>query len=333
MWTNGRFVRTPSQALASVKRQAQIVMSRTALFCMVLVGVSGCGDDGGDASSDGSTTEAQTSTGPSTSMTASTATTSSTNPATTDETSSSETTDGTTVADSSSTSDTAADSSSTGTTEDPGTYAALVRGPLFTDDLDEAQMLHDQIAGGGQRDVMAAGDFGHDALLGTTLLGSPMDAFLGLDQWDNLAGAQATYADPEFQAAFGMLFARMPTLELFQLSEDWHSWGELESADGGDFWFVVVRGHLAEENLDDAQAAHDPLAAAGEADAMAAGDVSHLVWHGVEDEREVLLIDVWNDDTNIEAFYGNPDFQAAFGMLFDAQPTVAVYRSTDWVQW
>ena len=101
----------------------------------------------------------------------------------------------------------------------------------------------------------------------------------------------------------------------------------------GDHWFVVVRGTLAED-AETSQPLHDMIAEAGEADAMAAGDVAHVVWLGVNDTSdEFFAVDVWTDDTNIEAFYGNPEFQKAFGALFAAPPVVAVYRSTDWYQW
>lgn len=224
------------------------------------------------------------------------------------------------------------ESSSSGA-PDEGEYAALVRGALVTDDLEEAQALHDAIAMGGEEAAMALGDFGHDAKLGTALLGTTENEYMALDQWDNLAGAQMLYADPDFQAAFGMLFAAAPSLELFRLHGEWHGWGDPQSGDAGDHWFVVVRGRLAEKDIEAAQAMHDPIAAGGEEAATAAGDVAHVVWLGVEDEREYFALDVWTDDANIEAFYGNPDFMAAVATLFEGSPTIAVYRSTDWHQW
>lgn len=179
-------------------------------------------------------------------------------------------------------------------------WGALVLGTLFTDDLGMAEATHDAVAMGGQRVAMAAGDFGHDALLGTTLLGTTENQFLGTDQWDNLDGALAVYGDPEFQAAFAML----------------------------------VRGRLADPDLEVMQAMHDAIAMGGEADAAALGDVAHVVWVGSpEDPQEFFAVDVWTDDTAIEAFYGDPMFQKAFGALFEAPPTVGIYASTDWHQW
>jgi len=213
-------------------------------------------------------------------------------------------------------------------------WGALVLGPLYTDDLKAAQGTHDAVAMGGQEGARMAGDYGHDALLGTTLLGTTENLFLGIDQWESLEGAQAVYGDPDFQAAFGMLFAEPTAPELFERREDWHNWGDLEAGDGGDHWYVVVRGRLAGDDLEASQAAHDRVAAAGEGAAMALGDVAHVVWVGTpEDSQQFFAVDVWTDSEMIEAFYGNPEFQMAFGALFEAPPTVGVYGSTDWHQW
>jgi len=223
------------------------------------------------------------------------------------------------------------ESSTTGA--DASEFAALVRGPLVTDDLEQAQAIHDMIAGGGMEPAEALGDFGHDVLLGTTILGTTENQFLAVDRWTNLEGAQTLYGDPEFQAAFAMLFARPVVPQLFERRPDWHGWGEIDSADDTDpHFFVVVRGRLVDEP-DAVQPMHDQLAMGGEAPAMQLGDVAHVVWLGAEDPREFFAVDVWTDDANIETFYGNPDFQAGFAMLFDGAPTVGVYRSTDWLQW
>lgn len=97
--------------------------------------------------------------------------------------------------------------------------------------------------------------------------------------------------------------------------------------------FVVVRGTLAEADPHAAQTQHDEVAAGGEEAVRAAGDVAHVVYVGLQDERELLAIDVWTSRDAIEAVYSDPNFVAAFGALFAAPPTVAVYASTDWHQW
>lgn len=231
------------------------------------------------------------------------------------------------------------DSSGTDTTvgttgEEAGEYAALVRGALFTADLEEAQGVHDPLASAGRAGAMALGDFGHDVVLGTTLLGTTQDEFVAVDRWTSLEGAVTLYSDPDFAEAFAMLFAEPVMPALFERRADWHGWGDLDAADDAESRFVVVvRGHLAEKDPDDAQPLHDQLASGGEETATMLGDVAHVVWLGVDDPREFFAIDVWTSDESIETFYSNPEFQAGFAMLFDAPPSVGVYRSTDWHQW
>lgn len=220
-------------------------------------------------------------------------------------------------------------------------YAVLIRGELASTfaDIDEAQAYHDGLAAGGEEPARALGDYGHDAMLGTGLLGSTTgNDFLGIDRWTNAAGLAAFYSDPMFAEAFGLLFEDPmgPSVEIFVHQPGWHGWGDPTSGDAADpHFFVIVRGRLAEADPVAAQAAHDPVAAGGEAMVMAAGDVAHVVFTGLEDPQELFIIDIWNDDTNIEAVYSDPDFQAAFATIFDADgATLQIYTSEDgWYEW
>lgn len=211
-------------------------------------------------------------------------------------------------------------------------FAALVRGTLFSDDVAEAKALHDPLAAGGEAAAIGLGDFGHDVHLGTTLLGTTENAFAAVDRWTSLEGAMMFYSNPDFMEQFGMLFSAPPALELFERS-GWHEWGNMDVGDDIEPHFrVIVRGRLRAPAAD-VQADHDAVAMGGEAPAMAAGDMAHIVYLGIEDSQEFLAFDIWNSSDNIEAFYSNPDFQAAFGALFEAPPVVGIYRSTDWHQW
>ncbi|MCA9666330.1 MAG: hypothetical protein KC503_12105 [Myxococcales bacterium] len=215
----------------------------------------------------------------------------------------------------------------------PGLWAVLVRGELAKSDVAQAKADHDAVAAAGETPAKAAGDIGHDALLGTTLLGTTENAFLGIDQWNDAANIEGFYSDPTFQQAFGALFKSPPQPEVFQHAASWHNWGNLAAGDGGDHYFVVVRGRLAESDAAKSQAAHDGIAAAGEPQAKALGDVAHVVFLGLKDPREFFAVDIWTSVDKLEAFYSDPTFQQAFGALFEGQPSVSVYRSTDWHQW
>ena len=209
----------------------------------------------------------------------------------------------------------------------------FVRGTLFTDDMAEAQAAHDAVASGGEAAAIAAGDIAHDTFLGVPLLGTTANQFQAFDRWANDENLDAFYADPNFQAAFGSLFSAPPQLESFAPADGWYGWGSLDAADATEpHYIVVVRGTLA-GTPEEVQAQHDPIASGGEAAASALGDVAHVAYLGREDDHEVLFVDVWTSDDAIEAFYGNPDFQAAFSTLFAAPPDVAVFESNDWHQW
>jgi quinol monooxygenase YgiN len=213
-------------------------------------------------------------------------------------------------------------------------YAVLVRGTLFTDDLAAARDRHDPLASGGEAMAKAAGDFAHDVGLGTGLFQSTdPHGFLAVDRWTDAGGMQSFYANPDFASGFATLFSAPPVVEQFSRQTDYHGWGDLDAGEGGDRWFVVVRGRLAADTPEARKAAHDQAAQGGESMVRAAGDVAHAVYLGLQDDREFLAFDVWTSSTAIPQVYGNPDFQAAFQTLFSAPPSLQVYRISDWHQW
>src|SRR5262245_6042869 len=80
------------------------------------------------------------------------------------------------------------DGGGTDTETDPGApppdaFLGLVRGPLLEADPAAAQAYHDGVAAYGQASAEALGDVGHEAFLGTTLLGGSTSAFLAVDEW------------------------------------------------------------------------------------------------------------------------------------------------------
>lgn len=213
-------------------------------------------------------------------------------------------------------------------------FLVRVVGQLAEADMTAAQAMHDAVAAGGEAEAQAAGDFGHDALLGTALLGTTENEFLGIDRWSDRDGMTGFYSNPDIASGFATLFEGQPAVEMFEWQPDWHGWGDLTSGDGPDeYFFIMVRGRLASADGVEAQAMHDAVAAGGEADALAAGDVAHVVFLGLEDSREYLAFDIWTGSSNIESFYSNQAFQEGITALFDGPPTVGVYASTDWHQW
>jgi hypothetical protein len=211
---------------------------------------------------------------------------------------------------------------------------AVIRGTLFTTDLAQAKMYHDNLAAGGEAQAKMAGDIAHDVLLGTKLLSTTENEFLGMDRWTNADNMDKFYADPMFQQGFGMLFMGPPMIEQFVRQPTWLTWGEMDAGDASNpYFFAVIRGHLKDPSTDVNHTTHDMIAGGGKAGAEMLGDVAHVVFLGRTDEREFLAIDIWKSDMNIEMLYTDPNFQMAFGQLFDAPPKLGIYLSTDWHQW
>lgn len=214
------------------------------------------------------------------------------------------------------------------------TITAYVHGPLAKQDLAAARADHDQLAGGSQQAGYAAGDRGHHVLLGTGEPAGDRDEFLALDEWLDLNGPRSLYGDPKFQTAFGALFAKPVAPELYQRRPDWVTWGDLEPpASGGPYWVMIVKGHLAKTTEAENRAAHDAVAAGFEKIAQQAGDIAHVPHLAVDDPRVFFNVDVSTSHEGMLAVIENPEFQKAFGALFDAPPEVHIYRATDWKQW
>lgn len=100
---------------------------------------------------------------------------------------------------------------------------------------------------------------------------------------------------------------------------------------------ALVKGALFTADLAAAQVQHDMLASGGEAAAKAAGDVAHDVYLGTDllgtTPDELVAIDRWTSDANMDAFYSDPGFQAAFGALFTAPPAFGTFLRADFHQW
>lgn len=101
---------------------------------------------------------------------------------------------------------------------------------------------------------------------------------------------------------------------------------------------VVVRGPLFTDDLVAAKARHEEIVGGSREAAQAAGDLAHDVLLGTtmldSTENEFLAIDRWNDPVAMQAFYADPDVQAAFATLFAAPPTIEIFvRQPSWENW
>jgi len=86
----------------------------------------------------------------------------------------------------------------------------------------------------------------------------------------------------------------------------------------------MIRGRLVDP--DSVQATHDAVAEVGAPPMREIGDFAHLPFTGATDPSQFLSIDLWDNDKNIEAMYGNPDVTAGFMQLFAEPPVLQVFR-------
>jgi quinol monooxygenase YgiN len=216
----------------------------------------------------------------------------------------------------------------------PVPAAVLILGTLADADLGAAQTKQDQAAKGGEGTAKQLGDTAHTVMLGTSLLGTTKNQFLALDRWSDKTNIDAFYANKDLQASFAQIFSAAPAVTVYVAQPGWSTYGTPDGANGSDpHYWVIVRGKMKSADLAQNQATHDGVAAQAAPKAKAAGDVAHVVYTGRDEAQQFLAVDVWPDATNIAAFYGNPDVQAAFGQLFEGAPTIGIYESTQWYQW
>jgi hypothetical protein len=210
--------------------------------------------------------------------------------------------------------------------------AAFFRGTL-AGTVAASQAASDPFFMGVKAEAMGAGDNGHDALLGTTDLGTTLDQFVGLDTWGNDANMDAVYASAPVQAFGKSFYASPPEFKTFYLT-DFYQWGNTDSGDASTpHYFVVIRGRF-NDTPDKIKTLHDPIAQGAQPQLKAAGDVAHLVWSGRQDPQDALIVDIWSAQTNIGATYSSATFKTQVATLFDATgPNYGVYASTDWVTW
>ena len=117
----------------------------------------------------------------------------------------------------------------------------------------------------------------------------------------------------------------------------------MESGDAfNPYFFHLALGTQSNANVAMAQGAHDQVACYGRDPGIGAGAIGHVVFTGLTNPQRFVAVDVWNASANIEAFYTNPMFVAAFGQLFSTirQPTyvstsgaATATGRTGWYQW
>ncbi len=96
-------------------------------------------------------------------------------------------------------------------------------------------------------------------------------------------------------------------------------------------YIVTVRGMLKDPA--NAQKAHDATVAAVAPQSRTMGSKAHQPHVNVQNPKEFLSIDVWDNIEAIQKLYSDPNLAAEFGKLFEGQPEVIVWSDTGWMQY
>lgn len=159
-------------------------------------------------------------------------------------------------------------------------------------------------------------DTSHISALSTPLMGGAEGSVLRIGRG---AMERSTISEESLELSAN------PVIEHFHLRPDWFSFGELPDPSAAtDSWIVMIRGRLVDP--DSAKGAHDGVAEVGAPPMREMGDIAHLPLTGATDPSQFLSIDLWDNDKNIEAMYGNPDVTAGFMQLFAEPPVLQVFR-------
>ncbi len=95
---------------------------------------------------------------------------------------------------------------------------------------------------------------------------------------------------------------------------------------------VTILGRLREGPAA-AKKYHDQVTSATKTAAMQAGDLTHAVFLDPQDPKAFFGIDTWSSLEGIQTFAGSPQIREFFAKLFEGEPEVHVWVSSDWNQW
>src|SRR5262245_43972365 len=98
-------------------------------------------------------------------------------------------------------------------------------------------------------------------------------------------------------------------------------------------YVVVVRGMLKAEDEKKSKATHDATINMVGPQGRSMGNVGHRAHLNLQNRREFLAIDVWDNLDGPQKLLQDPTLGAEFAKLFEGQPNVTMWEVTDWAGW
>lgn len=96
-------------------------------------------------------------------------------------------------------------------------------------------------------------------------------------------------------------------------------------------YIVSVHGMLKGDNQQ-AQNVHDETVAKVSPVGKSMGNISHQAYLNIQNNKDFLAIDVWDNLESIQKLYGDPNLAAEFGKLFEGTPEVTIWGDSGWLQ-
>jgi quinol monooxygenase YgiN len=160
---------------------------------------------------------------------------------------------------------------------------------------------------------------------------------LFIDQWNSIKGLDLFFANPAVREQTGQLFTQRDAI-VWTPAEGYYTYHLPAPYAASDRIIVMVRGTVA--SREEAMTVHNQIVASQINTARQMGDISHEVYFMLTapdqpESLEFLAIDVWTNAEGMQAYYGDPGFQAGVMQLFTAAPTISIWNQTtgDWVEW
>ncbi len=95
-------------------------------------------------------------------------------------------------------------------------------------------------------------------------------------------------------------------------------------------YIVTVRGRLKSADENQSRMAHDAAIDKLSPIGKPLGSTGHRAYLKVQDRREFLAIDVWDNMEGPQKLFSDPNLAAEFARLFDGQPEVTFWGDSGW---
>jgi quinol monooxygenase YgiN len=134
-------------------------------------------------------------------------------------------------------------------------------------------------------------------------------------------------------ATFDAIFKSAPIVTVLSSRDGWTSWGSTSDINAPNAYAITIRGKFQGNDAQGRDAHNQLVANVPPPGPVAQGNIAHLPMADRDDPTTLVIVEVWNDRTNQERLYSDPQFVAALGKFWAGPPAITRWRTTNWVRW